>query len=130
MSNYSKLYWLTRLDNINDFFHILIAAGIILFFILGFYRLFSFLLENEYEKKPWIWFMTSSFLFLGVIGNVLTPTKNEAIFIIAGGKVMDFAQNDSSLNKIPEQATKMLSSWMDKEINKSENNIVSSENKK
>ena len=130
MTNYFKLYWLTRLDSIIDIFTFLMCIGIAGLICIVLYRLYKLLEEDDVEKKPWRVFTYILFFSIGLLGRSFTPTKEEAIFIVAGGKVMDFTQKDSSLNKIPGQATTILSTWMDKELNKLKNNVDSTKNNK
>lgn len=47
---------------------------------------------------------------------IFLPTRNEVIAIYAGGKTLDFAQQDSSLAKIPAQTTEVISNYLDKMI--------------
>ena len=43
----------------------------------------------------------------------LIPTQKEAVFIIAGGKTIDWAMADTSLNKIPSQTTAIISRFLE-----------------
>lgn len=128
MSNYSKLYWLTRLDGINGFFIALdiISGVLILAIIIGCFISSDF---DEYKKESEIKIrkelrqkirkkipLLSVLLSLGIIISIFTPTKNEAIFIMAGGKTMDYVQSDTSLSKMPYQATKIISDYLQKQI--------------
>ena len=67
--------------------------------------------------------------FLFVLISVLTPTKEEAVFIVAGGKVIDFVQKDSSINKIPGQTTSILSTWLDEQLKKEKDKLLSDNTK-
>jgi hypothetical protein len=58
----------------------------------------------------------TTFFVLGVVCASLTPTRNEAILIMAGGKTLDFAQSDTSLSKIPYEATEIISGYLEKSI--------------
>ena len=49
------------------------------------------------------------------------PSKNDVIFIIAGGKTIDFIKSDTSINKIPAQTTKLITDYLQEQINKNEN---------
>lgn len=49
---------------------------------------------------------------------LLIPTKGEIIFISAGGKTIDFIKSDSSINKIPSQSTKLITDFMQDQIEK------------
>lgn len=114
MNNYFKIYWLTRLDNIQNIFF----AGCL---VLGFLILITYVcraIEGEYlllSKKYSRIIAIISFILCIIIANLI-PTKKEAIIILAGGKTMDFVQSDTSLSKIPTQTTTIISSYLDKTI--------------
>lgn len=129
MSNYSKLYWLTRLDNIQILLTFLIIFGVFYLLVLGVYRFITYVEDDDIVKRPWHWVIGFFFLTIGVLGKTFTPTRNEAIFIVAGGKITDFVENDTSINKIPSQTTAILSTWLDKEIKKLKGNVDSTNNK-
>jgi hypothetical protein len=128
MTNYSKLYWLTRLDYFTTYFQVaaflLIAISAIMLLVAFVIRDKEFCNEKEcleidtFRKKT-----KGSVRWLVAIGVVLItirvfiPSRNEIIFIMAGGKTMDYIQSDSSLQKIPYQATKLVSDYMEKSIN-------------
>ena len=83
-------------------------------------------IEDEYYIFTKVYSRTIAIisLILCIIITNLIPSKKEAIVILAGGKTMDFVQSDSSLSKIPHQATTIISSYLDKTIKeiKRENN--------
>lgn len=120
MSNYAKLYWLTRLDSIQGLcFFLLIITPIIL---IG-YHTFRYDCcydeddELKFGKKfgrikniAWALFFSASLVMTFI------PSKNEAILIMAGGKTMDFVQQDTSISKIPSQTTLIISQYLDKTI--------------
>lgn len=133
MSPYSKLYWLTRLDSIHALFTtfaiVLAVAGIaIIIYAVISSDFDQFYDEDELTKrrnerrkitsKFWIVFVGSA--LFGILAS-LTPTKNEAIFIVAGGKTIDWVQQDSSINKIPSQTTLIISDFLEKKIKEIEN---------
>jgi len=128
MSTYSKLYWLTRLDSIHALFLtfaiVLAVAGIavIIYAVmsLGFddnhHGVELTKRRNERKKitsKLWMAFVGSA--LFGILTTFI-PTKNEAIFIVAGGKTIDWVQQDSSMNKIPSQTTLIISDFLEKQI--------------
>lgn len=130
MSIYSKLYLLTKLDNIYGF---IIFIGILLCFItvalIIWYnitkyedicdfskverRLHSILLEKIKHKVRLI----IPFCVLFLILMILFPSKRDIIFIIAGGKTIEFIQNDTNIKKIPNMTTEYLYEILDKKIN-------------
>lgn len=122
MENTTKLYWLTRLDNINGLFITLVIVSILAIFLGTLFHNLEKSLENEEETKkrwgilrPYLKSAVIS-LIVSTLGILFLPTKNELIFIYAGGKTIDFIQQDSSISKIPGQTTKIISDFMQKQI--------------
>lgn len=122
MTNYTKLYWLTRLDSIQAFFMVggtfIIVASILLLCV---YWLESYSIEDEVLKK-WSKMVKIGF-FIGSLFmciSVFIPSQKEAIFIIAGGKTIDFIEQDSSVQNIPSQATEIIAKYLDNKINELE----------
>jgi hypothetical protein len=120
MDNYSKIYWLTRLDNLQAFF---ITAFVISLVVLFVYHLVMIIdcYDNDDRKEykiNWGKYRTISFWLALVMGVFLVfmPTKNDMILIYAGGKTMDYVQSDTSLAKIPYQTTTIISEYLDKSI--------------
>jgi len=120
MTNYEKLYWLTRLDNIQGFVTTgLIISSVVLF--MWYMGMFITCYDSEDIKRYstnhskyrllsfWIAIIFSILL-------VFIPSKNDALLIIAGGKTMDYIQKDTSLSKIPYQTTSIISRYLDKEL--------------
>ncbi len=93
---------------------ILIVCHIINWFIIK-------ILEDDYPRGK-ITILSStipriaviSLFCISVIVTCLIPSKQEAMVIMAGGKTLNFLQSDSSISKIPYQATKLVSDYMDK----------------
>lgn len=125
---YTKLYWLTRLDNINSF---ITSVGVICVFIvvaMGIWTAinsesYSFDSEEEKENRKKLKATTSKMAkillplgFFFLLFRVFVPTKDEAILIIAGGKVAEYVNKDTSLQKIPFQTTEYLKLVLDREI--------------
>jgi uncharacterized membrane protein len=127
MNNYSKLYWFTRLDHFSDF---IVSVAIILFLIavILLVRAYCFMdkeferderkLEIDAERK--VALKKSKVLipiaFVIIMLTLFIPSKNEVIFIMAGGKTLDYVQSDTSLSKIPYKATEVIVNYLDKTI--------------
>lgn len=112
MSTYEKIYWLTRLDYLQGIF---LVISIILGVILAGAFLFS-LIQGEWFIKKWQIIVGPIVLFIVVLTTSLIPTKQEAIFIVAAGKTIDFVQTDTSVTRIPGLATKVVANYLQKEI--------------
>lgn len=124
MNNYEKIYWLTRMDSIHDLLQgatTICIVGVILSLI--FYPIISMAAEDfsdEPEKlKRSVSRARIVMIVVGIISAIaltLAPTKNEMIVIYAGGKTLDYVQADTSLQKIPFQATKYISDYLEKSL--------------
>lgn len=127
MSNYSKIYWLTRLDYLQGIFIGLGVSVLLICAIIGFYHFVA--QDTSYEreekvkeikagrdrciKRLKLLIPISVLLF---IVNAFIPSKNEAILIMAGGKTLDYVQKDTSLAKVPFQTTAIISEYLDKTL--------------
>ena len=127
MNNYWSLYLLTRLDSLIG---LSIGVAVILFvavLILGVTAIMHYIEddceENIDERKLFRSKLIKSLKWCISVGvfftliSALVPSRNEAIFIVAGGKTMDFIQNDTTINKIPAQTTILISEFLEKQIN-------------
>jgi hypothetical protein len=122
MSNYSNMYWLTRLNPLHNFASGSILALAILIGMYLFFRGFAWVeLEKDEclkidKKAKWPLRFGISIIILMVLIRLFVPTKGEMVFIIAGGKTIDFIQSDTSINKIPSQTTAVISKFLDEQI--------------
>lgn len=115
MSNEAKIYWLTRLDNFNAFLIIMAILLICITAITYFVKFIEF--EDDYISAK----KTNKYAIIGIILFFIVafiPSKNEAILIVAGGKTMDFVQQDTCINKIPSQTTAIITKFLDEQIHK------------
>lgn len=114
--NYTKLfYWLTVADNAKAFF---LSFGILFTVITVLSLLFYFYnghidgysgqtYDDKVSQKmarKWFWWSTPfTILFLAMW--LFTPSKKDALFIIAGGQTLNFLTQDSSAKQIPYELT-------------------------
>jgi len=122
MENSTKLYWLTRLDSLQG---LCVATCIISAIVVGIYWLIFMVeisCEDDDEKEEYkqkyggkarlaTWSGLVSMIIL-----MLAPTRSELIFIVAGGKTMDFIEKDKSIQALPSQTTELVSKYLDKKI--------------
>lgn len=121
MSTTWQIYWLTRLDNLITLFVIALAVMVIanvFYFVFKGIDRYDEDDEKEFAKK-WkaikvTWFLAPVLALLVT----MMPTKSDMITIIVGAKVIDFAKTDSSIQKIPSQSTKIISDFLQGEIDK------------
>lgn len=116
-----QIYWLTRLDNLLTLFTVLlvlIVIGNIFYFIFRGVECYDQEDRNEFNKQ-WkgikvTWFIAPVLALLVT----MLPSKADMITIIVGAKVIDFAKSDTSIQKIPSQSTKIISDFLQGEIDK------------
>lgn len=119
MSNYSKIYWLTRLDAIHTVFAVALIAvcmGLFIYIMTTSINAeFNSDKENEAIRKRYRWLRVTGRIAVPVCVLVLAllPSRNEAILIMVGGKTLDYAQTDTSLSKLPYQTTAYISQYME-----------------
>jgi hypothetical protein len=115
--NYSKqIYWLTRLDGIHRLFDtimILSILGLVIYMVI---KLIDYIELNEGTKRPWLVATCIFFLSISAIGKTFLPTTKEAIFIVAGGKTLDYITTDTSVNKIPDKLANITTTWLDQKL--------------
>jgi hypothetical protein len=117
METTTQLYWLTRLDGVLIIFGTLTVIGIIISIFLSLAAVGGDL--DLSDKDSLRLFKKFVVIFsISVLGVVFIPSKDEVVFIIAGGKTIDFIKNDTSINKLPSQTTKYISEVLQKEIDK------------
>jgi len=117
METTTQLYWLTRLDSIQFLFGVLAVLGFLIFMGI---IIFTVSGDIDYKDKITLKQLKIFAVSFGIslLGSILIPSKDEVVFIVAGGKTIDFIKNDSSINKLPGQTTKYISEILQKEINK------------
>jgi hypothetical protein len=115
--NYSKqIYWLTRLDGIHRLFDtimILSILGLVIYMVI---KLIDYIELNKGTKRPWLVAICMFFLSISAIGKTFLPTTKEAIFIVAGGKTLDYITTDTSVNKIPDKLANITTTWLDQKL--------------
>jgi len=111
MSIYFKLYLLTLLDGVINF---CIVLSILTFISIIIVLVWAGMEKNDAQysrnegdpnKKvrkllnsiKWLLPLALFLIFLSIV----IPNKNEAIFIIAGGKTINWIESDTSICKIP-----------------------------
>ena len=109
--DYSALfYWLVVADNAKDFF----KAGLIIFSIVaGLATAIYFLMGsegNESEQtmaRKWLWWSAPFSIFFWALF-IFTPSKKDALLIVAGGQTLNFLANDKSAKQIPSELSNFV----------------------
>ena len=128
MSNYFWIYLITRLD---IFIGLSMAFAIIsALFTVVTYAWKSMEFSEDYEgdrikivrANKTIKLALRICIIFTVVASLL-PSSKEAIMIYAGGKTMDYIQQDTSLQKIPYKATEIVIKKMDEYLNEGEKEV-------
>ena len=117
-TNFTLLfYWLTVADNAKFFFGCFALVFILIFSIVTIVRIIGSLENNNNDSKfytkcnKWTWYSTP-FMLLFLSLWIFTPSKKDALLIVAGGSTMNFLTQDSTAKQLPHE----LSSYLVTEI--------------
>jgi hypothetical protein len=114
--NYTKLfYWLTVADNAKIFFMVFaviftVICGIATIWFIAGRDGYDFSCESgsgAERAKKWMWW-GYPFLILFWGAWILTPTKKDALLIVAGGQTMNFLTTDSTAKQIPHELSSFV----------------------
>jgi hypothetical protein len=114
-TNFTTLfYWLCVADNAKGMF----LTFIIIFSVVCIASTITFFVGREDDgscpkdglgerAKKWMWW-GYPFLILFWSLYIFTPSKKDALLIVAGGQTMNFLSTDSSAKKVPAELTKFI----------------------
>lgn len=112
----NEIYWIQRLDNVYSCFEglliISIVAACILIPAAVFGKEFTDRQDFTAKSKRWLT-ATICTLSLSAAGLVFMPTTNEALTILGVGTVIDYVQDNDSLQQLPDKCVKALEAWAD-----------------
>ena len=109
--NYTELfYWLTVADNARDMFRV----GLVIFTgvaVISTAANFICRGNNEHDvavqARKWMWW-SYPFMFLFWSLFIFTPSKKDALLIVAGGQTMNFLTTDKSAKQIPHELSTFI----------------------
>lgn len=117
--NYTKLfYWLTVADNAKALF----VVFIIIFTIISVVSTIGYFVccytedverQTESDKaaqrmaRKWMWWAYPFMIFFWSL-YVFTPSKRDALLIVAGGQTLQYLTTDSTAKKIPHELTSFV----------------------
>lgn len=138
MNSYLLLYTLTRLDYVDNFCTPIALAT--LFYLAIWVVIYtatksstpyisSFDSKEEKEKKQTEYEtlvktidkffypkISIAIIIFCTLVNFLTPTKNEALVILAWGKTIDYVSNNKYIQAIPDKTAQIVVSYLDKTL--------------
>ena len=110
--NYTSLfYWLTVADNARGMFKV----GLIIFTAIAVIATIGNILMRAAEDadksaiqcRKWMWW-SIPFMFLFWSLYIFTPSKKDALLIVAGGQTMNFLTTDKSAKQIPHELSTFI----------------------
>lgn len=107
--DYSALfYWLVVADNARDFFR----AGVIIFMIIIVASTICYFVTSSEPKdqtmsRKWMWWSYPFCIFFWFL-LIFTPSKKDALLIVAGGQTLNFLANDKSAKQIPSELSNFV----------------------
>ena len=109
--NYTELfYWLTVADNARTMF----IVGITVFTVAAVISTaINFIARGDgdddtaVQARKWMWW-SYPFMFLFWSLFVFTPSKKDALLIVAGGQTMNFLTTDSTAKQIPHELSNFV----------------------
>ena len=109
--NYTSLfYWLTVADNARDMFKV----GLIIFTAIAtIATIVNFVCRSNddddaaVQARKWMWW-SYPFMFLFWSLFIFTPSKKDALLIVAGGQTMNFLTTDKSAKQIPHELSSFI----------------------
>lgn len=121
MSYTVGLYFLNRLDTFRTILTLMIIIGIGGLILYYLFKVLStdFIktkMEEYSNKNRWTRRTLMTLTIVGAAGLTFIPTTKQMIFIIAGGKTLDYVSKDQSLRKIPGQVTEITTEWLDNKL--------------
>ena len=109
--NYTELfYWLTVADNARDMFRV----GLVIFTgVAVISTAVNFICRGNGEDdvavqaRKWLWW-SYPFMFLFWSLFIFTPSKKDALLIVAGGQTMNFLTTDKTAKQIPHELSNFV----------------------
>jgi hypothetical protein len=110
--NYTKLfYWLTVADNAKNLFTVLIS----IFTLIAVIATIAYFIcadsynddDNQRMARKWMWW-SYPFAILFWMLQIATPSKKDALLIVAGGQTLNFLTTDSTSKQIPKELSNFV----------------------
>ena len=108
----SELYWLTRLEYIQNFLVIVMSvSGIAMFISFMLWAMANYVEEAKLALK-WV---ISSFttLVISSLIFVFVPSTKEAVLIWGVGSTIDYIQENETAKQLPDKCINALNDWVD-----------------
>lgn len=104
----SEIYWITRLDSLQVLFIMMIAVPSIILFIY-----FLSWLDEGIDSMKSAFKHILPFIFVGILGLVFVPNKQDALLILGVGGTIDYINKNEAIKEIPDKCIKALDAWVE-----------------
>ncbi len=116
--NYTSLfYWLVVADNARGFFKVFM----IMFTVIAFFATICYIFnsysegtgqtkddeQNQRMARKWMWYSYPFMIFFWSLF-IFTPSKRDALLIVAGGQTLNFLASDKSAKQIPAELSNFV----------------------
>lgn len=108
--NYTKLfYWLTVADNAKNLFTVLIGIFTFIAVIatIAYFMCADGNAADQRMARKWMWW-SYPFAILFWMLQIATPSKKDALLIVAGGQTLNFLTTDSASKQIPKELSNFV----------------------
>ena len=108
----SELYWLTRLEYIQNFLVIVMSISGIALFIS--FMLWTMAEYSDEIRKTLLWLKcTFATLVISSLIFVFVPSTKEAVLIWGVGSTIDYIQKNETAKQLPDKCINALNDWVD-----------------
>ena len=108
----SELYWLTRLEYIQNFLVIVMSISGIALFIS--FMLWTMAEYSDEIRKTLVWLKcTFATLVISSLIFVFVPSTKEAVLIWGVGSTIDYIQENETAKQLPDKCINALNDWVE-----------------
>ena len=109
----NELYWLTRLEYIQNFLVIVMSVSGIATFIS--FAMWTITEYAEEIRKTLLWLKcTFATLVISSLIFVFVPSTKEAVLIWGVGSTIDYLQENETAKQLPDKCINALNDWVDR----------------
>ena len=108
----NELYWLTRLEYIQNFLVIIMSVSSIALFISFIMWLMANYAEEAKSMLKWV-IGTFTTLVISSLIFVFVPSTKEALLIWGVGSTIDYIQENETAKQLPDKCINALNDWVE-----------------
>lgn len=113
----TEIYWLTRLDYINNFFTVMIIVGVITSMVLIIICSIMYLSEDFVPSKlKNISIYTLIITIILSITSIFIPTTKDAYMIYGIGGSIDYLKENETAKQLPDKYINFIDKWVDENL--------------